>query len=344
MSRHHTACVNRPTATVVCGTVTDVVYGLDEVGRERVAALRGQGRFFWLDVSLTDTNRDDLADALAVPREALRALPESADASATRKFHADGDSVVFALRCYVESERPLDAARYRLRPVEVFVVVTSEYLLTVHRERLSLPDVLAPDLPGERTKQYVVYSVLDAMLASSFDALEEVEVRLDSLAATWMEGGDGRASRATIRESAARLATMRRWGGGELAAFERIGVELSALDRSKRPEEPYFDRLDEQVNRLLGSIDAAANAVGMLLDLQLNERAYLVSVVATVFLPLTLITGFFGMNFGWMVEHLDTPTAFWLLGLAVPVATGLLSWRLLVRRFLIGDRRPPGRG
>jgi Mg2+ and Co2+ transporter CorA len=32
--------------------------------------------------------------------------------------------------------------------------------------------------------------------------------------------------------------------------------------------------------------------MGMLIDLQLNERAYVVSVVATIFVPLTFITGF----------------------------------------------------
>jgi magnesium transporter len=37
--------------------------------------------------------------------------------------------------------------------------------------------------------------------------------------------------------------------------------------------------------------------MGVLLDLQLNERAYVVSLVATIFVPLTFITGFFGMNF-----------------------------------------------
>ena len=57
------------------------------------------------------------------------------------------------------------------------------------------------------------------------------------------------------------------------------------------PEEPYLDRLDEQADRLLASIDAAANAMGMMLDLQLNERAYLVSVVATIFVPLTSSPG-----------------------------------------------------
>ena len=59
-----------------------------------------------------------------------------------------------------------------------------------------------------------------------------------------------------------------------------------------------------------------ATRMGMLLDLQLNERAYVVSVVATIFVPLTFVTGFFGMNFGWMIDHIDSPLAFWVLGIA----------------------------
>ena len=116
-------------------------------------------------------------------------------------------------------------------------------------------------------------------------------------------------------------------------------MEVAALPGFAPGDEAYFDRLYEQVNRFVGSVDAAANAVGMLLDLQLNERAYLVSVVATIFVPLTFITGFFGMNFGWMVDRVDSPVAFWLLGFVVPIATAALSWRLLVRPFLKGDGR-----
>jgi magnesium transporter len=62
-----------------------------------------------------------------------------------------------------------------------------------------------------------------------------------------------------------------------------------------------------------------------------------VSVVATIFVPLTFITGFFGMNFGWMVDHIDTGIAFWLLGFVVPAATAALAWLLLVRRFVMGE-------
>ena len=129
----------------------------------------------------------------------------------------------------------------------------------------------------------------------------------------------------------------------EQAVFERIGVEIAALRGFDASDEPYFDRLDEQVNRLLVSIDAAANGMGMLLDLQLNERAYLVSVLAAIFVPLTFITGFFGMNFGWMVDQISTPIAFWLLGFVVPIAAGVLAWLLVVRRFLPGGDGEPRR-
>jgi hypothetical protein len=43
------------------------------------------------------------------------------------------------------------------------------------------------------------------------------------------------------------------------------------------------------------------------------------------------------MNFGWMVDQIETPIAFWLLGFLGPIAVAVLCWRLLVRRFLIGD-------
>ena len=47
------------------------------------------------------------------------------------------------------------------------------------------------------------------------------------------------------------------------------------------------------------------------------------------------------MNFGWMVDQISTPIAFWLLGFIVPIAAGVLAWFLVVRRFLTSDDRKP---
>jgi magnesium transporter len=319
--------------------MTEVLYGLDTAERERVAALRAEGRFFWLDVSLSETSHEDLVDALGIQERVLGALRSTRDGYPSRAFHADGESVIFALRCYVELEPQEGQDAYRLRPMEVQLLITSDYLLTLHDERVSLPAVLAPDLPPRRSKQYVVYSVLDAMFATTSDALDEIELKLDTLVAAVTEGEGKGVPRATLRQAAARLATMRRWVSNEQAILERVGLETEALRDFGASEEPYFERLQDRVNRLLVSIDAAANAMGMVLDLQLNERAYVVSVVATIFVPLTFITGFFGMNFGWMVDRVDSPVAFWLLGFLVPIATAALSWRFLVRPFISGDQR-----
>jgi len=79
------------------------------------------------------------------------------------------------------------------------------------------------------------------------------------------------------------------------------------------------------------AIDAAPDAMATLIDLRLNETSYWLTVVATIFLPLTFITGFFGMNFEWMVGEIDSPLAFWLLGIGTPLIGVALIWLLVVR-------------
>jgi hypothetical protein len=77
--------------------------------------MRAQGRFFWLDVSLSETRIDDLAEALPIPEAAVRALQASRGGRSARTFHADAESVVFGLRCYVAAKRtfPCDPLRSR---------------------------------------------------------------------------------------------------------------------------------------------------------------------------------------------------------------------------------------
>lgn len=54
---------------------------------------------------------------------------------------------------------------------------------------------------------------------------------------------------------------------------------------------------------------------------RLNEFVTKLTVLGTVFLPLTFITGFFGQNFGWMVGHIKGPVSFWVLGIGAEVVS-----------------------
>ena len=215
--------------------------------------------------------------------------------------------------------------------VEVGVLVSADYLLTVHQERFSLPGLLEPYMPEGRSEQYAVYAVLDAIVASAFDALNEVEETLEGLAVMSADLRAGRLRMATLRATSSRLSDQRRQAAPLRGLFERIGVEITRIEGLEADDEHYFERIGNQIHRLVDAIDAAADAMARLIDLRLNETSYWLTVVATIFLPLTFITGFFGMNFGWMVEHVETGLAFWALGVGSLVVGVGLIWALVVR-------------
>ena len=61
---------------------------------------------------------------------------------------------------------------------------------------------------------------------------------------------------------------------------------------------------------------------------RLNQIATRLSVLATIFVPLTIITSFFGQNFGWLVDHIDSLAAFLIFGIGGTVGTVvvILAW------------------
>ena len=71
-------------------------------------------------------------------------------------------------------------------------------------------------------------------------------------------------------------------------------------------------RLRENVDLLRDSIVHLRDAYQAYLDLKLNETMKLFTVLTAVFLPLTVIVGWYGMNFTHMPE-LSAPYAYFIL-------------------------------
>jgi magnesium transporter len=61
------------------------------------------------------------------------------------------------------------------------------------------------------------------------------------------------------------------------------------------------------------------------------------AIIATVFLPLSYLTGFFGQNFGPLVNHVQNHGwAFWVLGIGTEIAAVVALLILFRRRGWLG--------
>jgi len=121
---------------------------------------------------------------------------------------------------------------------------------------------------------------------------------------------------------------------GVVATIERA-IDIPELQPYLRDVNDHLLLVNEEVaaqRDLLGTILEANMAVISVeqtkVSLRQNTTIEQLTILATVFLPLTFITGFFGQNFAWLIRHISSDTAFVVYGIGgmlVPLAL-LFLW------------------
>jgi magnesium transporter len=124
---------------------------------------------------------------------------------------------------------------------------------------------------------------------------------------------------------------------GPLDVLERGGFEpldpgllryfRDITDHVRRVQEEIYSQRDQ----LTGVLEAHLSLINLRqneIAAQQNHVVRQLTLVATVFLPLTFITGFFGQNFGWLVRHTASFAAFVVLGMGSLLLSlvALIGW------------------
>ena len=258
-----------------------------------------------------------------------------------RRGYVDDAQVVFPFFCIRDPGAPPLGAD-GMQPLEVHVLVHGDYLVTVHHGPCPPLQELAGERPRVmRSEQHLIYSVLQRMVSSVFESLAGMGAEIARVEREFDQPHTGRRHLAFIREGRARLSRLRGKVAPELATFERMAAEISYVKGLGGDEHDYLGNVRRQLGLTLDAIDAANEMLRALVEFRLNRTAFLLTIVATLFLPATFIAGFFGQNFGWLLSRQESGAAFWLLGVGLVLVSMVASLWLIYRQ--LGPRNPAQR-
>ena len=66
-----------------------------------------------------------------------------------------------------------------------------------------------------------------------------------------------------------------------------------------------------------------------------GEQINRLTIVSIIFLPISFLTGFFGMNFNWMADNLGSLWAFLTLGVLLPLVSAGVTGLWLRQKALL---------
>jgi magnesium transporter len=116
--------------------------------------------------------------------------------------------------------------------------------------------------------------------------------------------------------------------------FARDATEISDLPGMQPDDAHYFRDLYDTLVRSSDLVDSYRDLLSGATDMYLStvanrqgEIAKQLTIIATIFLPLSFLTGFFGQNFTFLTGHILNHTwAFFVLGLGLLGASIAVLW------------------
>jgi magnesium transporter len=315
---------------------------LTALDRDQIAGLLERDEFFWLDLHVpSDEQFEQLEELLSLHPIALESLREYQQRP---KLDSYERYVVLVFYGVDGTDRaPLDL-------LEVHMLISGSYIVTVHHQLCDELDGLRDrfERHPEGSEQFIVYKVLDVLADSFFPALETMDEEIDALEDKVISHADEQQLQ-RIFELKKELVGLRRIVTPQRDLLARAIDEISDLPGFEAGKRDYFrdvydhmirvsDLIDSYRDLLTGSLDVYLSTVSN----RLNAVMERLTIVATIFLPLTFLTGFFGQNFGWMVGHVSSFADFMIFGVGGVALTVALLLALFRRAGYIGASTPRG--
>jgi magnesium transporter len=242
------------------------------------------------------------------------------------------------------AHRPLRRAAEEVEFGEISVFLSPKFVITVRQG-------VASELRGARARleqradlldigtPAVLWAILDSVVDAYASVVAGLERDIDQIEATVFSG--------TVAPTE-RIYSLRREATDFYRAVHPLLAVVTTLEREADPHlAPYLRDVRDHLVLVNEEVSAQRDLLGTILEANMavisveqtkvsvrqNTTMERLTVLATVFLPLTFVTGFFGQNFGWLVNAVDGLTPFLVFGIG-----GLILPLVLLFLWLRRDR------
>jgi magnesium transporter len=303
---------------------------LDAIDDRQLDELHSRDEFFWLDVAgPTPEQIDELADRFGwhkLVREDLKEFDQRP------KIDNYGDYmllVFYGARFDADDEPEL---------TEVHIIVSGSYIVTLRHagcHELEQLHARFQQRPAG-SEQFVVYRVLDTLTDSFFPLLEHIDDKIDALEDEIIQSPNNEQLQRMFRLKRF-LVRLRRVVTPQRDLAQNTIEDIQDLPGLEPDQRNYFRDIYDHLIRISDLIDSYRDLISSAMDAylsnvsnRLNVVMKQLTIIATIFLPLTFVTGFFGQNFGWLVRHISSFWVFLVFGigaLLVPCVILFLYFR-----------------
>ena len=311
--------------------------GEGAVSLEEAAARCGQGGFVWL--GLFEPGDEELAqvrDTFGLHELAVEDAQNFHMRPKVESYDHDVQLVILRTTRYDDDAEEIAFGEISVFLAPTFVIAVRQGVaseLRGARQRLERrPELLAAGSSS------ALWAILDQVVDGYSPVVAGLERDIDQIEATVFSGAVAPTER---------IYSLRREATDFYRAVHPLLAVVASIERATAAPElrPYLRDVQDHLLLVNEEVAAQRDLLGTVLQANMavisveqtkvsvrqNTTIEQLTILATVFLPLTFVTGFFGQNFGWLVGRMDTLSAFLFYGiggLAVPLVLLFLWLRL----------------
>ena len=229
-----------------------------------------------------------------------------------------------------------DAGTDTLRDEQLSLVMGRGYVLTFQERRGDVFEAVRERLRTgrgtirTRASDYLAYALIDSLVDHYFHVIEALSDRMESLELAVLEDPDHDVMHALHHLKREMLAVRRAVWPLRDVLSQLYRDETEFVDPSTRV---FMRDVYDHAVQVIDTVETLRDLSGGLMDLymtgvsnRMNEVMKVLTIFASIFIPLTFLAGLYGMNFDFMPE-LHVRWAYpALLGIMAAVGVGMLVW------------------